>query len=438
MRPSSRRIPRASGRKPAHQHLKTPSARRRLSARTWVVLVAVMLTVPALTISARALSSETSRKPAVHRYNQAGSKATVATAKATVATASVPTLAARSARTAPGATAAPVTSTTIKPADQAPATLKPMGAGLYLFKPSSTYPFIDHAVIGGSWSEFEPRPGEFSGPGWARIDSELRDHPAYKFRLRIMAGRGAPDWVKNIGGGCVQVYLAWDNIASCMPRFWTDAYLDAYQRFMTELARRYDNQPRVLDVVDSACMTTWAEPFVRAGRDVASNRRLWSAGLNETSDRHCFERSMRIHDSAFQHTRVSLATHTQWQIIVNPATDADAVQPSWTKERDLLNELRSRYGAKMLAQNNGLGGNEGCAPGQPLAAASSMWCWIASAAIPKGFQTEGDRRLPPYTVYNATEQGLKMDGCFIEHNAFGTNLAEAKYLDSRLKANCPS
>jgi hypothetical protein len=444
MRRSSRCNPPASGRRPAPQHLKTLTYRRRMSGRSWVIILTVLLMVPVLTISARALSQASLHKPATHRHDRADSAATATPHSSGTGRAGT----ARGATSVdppapePAGQADSATSTTLAPAGQVESTastvIKPVGAGLYLFAPSSTYPFIDHAVLGGSWSEFEPGPGDFSGPGWARIDSALRDHPTYKFRLRIMAGRDAPDWVKRIGGGCVQVYLAWDNISSCVPRFWTDAYLDEYQRFMTELARRYDNQPRILDVVNSACMTTWAEPFIRAGRDAATNRRLWSAGLNEATDRHCFERSMQIHASAFQHTRVSLATHTQWQIIVNPASDADAVQPSWTKERDLLNELRSRYEDKLLVQNNGLGGNEGCTPGQSLTNATSMWCWMASASEPKGFQTEGDRRLPPYTVYSAIQQGLKMHGCFIEHNQFGTNIAEAKDLDSKLKADCAS
>jgi hypothetical protein len=438
MHRSSGRHERRSIHKLSAQHLKAPTESRGVAKRFWAILLSVILATFAFTISARALSTTTRHEKIT--LDRANSKVTRGIQLSSTNSDGSGTLSGKASATS--VTLEPTaasTSTTVAQTDTASsATLKPMSAGLYLFTPKSTYPFIDHAVIGGSWSEFEPRPGDFSGPGWARIDSALRNYPTYKFRLRIKAGRGAPDWVKNMGGGCVPVYLAWDNISSCIPRFWTDAYLDEYEKFMMEVARRYDDQPRILDVVNSACMTIWAEPFIRAGRDAESNRRLWNAGLNETTDRHCFERSMQIHDDAFTHTRMSLATHTGWQIIVNPATDSDAMQPSWPKERELLNQLRSRYGAKMVVQNNGLGGDEGCAPGQPLATASSMWCWVASAASPKGFQTEGANRLFPYTIYDAVTQALKMDGCFVENYQFGTDLAASRELDSRLKADCPT
>jgi hypothetical protein len=317
--------------------------------------------------------------------------------------------------------------------------LKPVGAGLYyLGEPRQRFPFIDHAVLSGAWEEFERRPGDFSGPGWKRIDAALRDHPTYKFRLRIMAGRGAPGWVKQRSGGCVPVVQPLNEIRSCVPRFWTDVFLDAYERLMAEVARRYDREPRVLDVVNSACTTTWAEPFIRSGANRSSNLMLWEAGLNETSDRHCFERSMQAMDQSFRSTRISLATHTMWQLIVGPDVERVGMRPSWPKEREMLNELRARYGAKLVVQNNGLGGSEGCAGRESLAEATSMWCWLVALPPPKGFQTEGDRRLASkgFAVDDAIRRALSMRGCFVEHNQFGDDAAMAAEFDRQLKANC--
>jgi hypothetical protein len=318
--------------------------------------------------------------------------------------------------------------------------LKPMGVGLYyLGEPRQRLPFIDHAVVGGGWADFEPRPGDFSGPGWERVDAALRDYPTYKFRLRIMAGREAPEWVKQLSGGCVPVVQPHNQIRSCVPRFWTDAYLRAYQRLMAEVARRYDAEPRVLDVVNAACTTTWAEPFIRSGANRSSNLMLWEAGLNERSDRHCFERSMQTMDRSFRSTRISLATHTKWQLIVGPGAERVGMRPSWPKERELLNELRAQYGAKLVIQNNGLGGSEGCTGRESLTDATSMWCWLAALPPPKGFQTEGDRRLASkgFTVDHAIRRAVSMRGCFVEHNQFGDDAGLAADLDRRLKANCP-
>jgi hypothetical protein len=337
----------------------------------------------------------------------------------------------------PATTAAP-TPTSQTPSEDG--TLKPVGAGLYYTgEPQPGFESIDHTVIGGPWADFEPRPGDFSGPGWERVEAALRDLPDHKFRLRIMAGREAPDWAGQLGGPCVPVQAPSSQIPACVPRFWTDAFLDAYERLMDEVARRYDREPRILDVVNSACTTTWAEPFIRTGRNRAANLALWDAGLNQASDRRCFDRSMEIMDRAFQSTRISLATHQVWQVVVGPDGAPSGMRPSWPEERSLLNELRSRYGGKMVVQNNGLGGNEGCRGGESLARASSMWCWLASLPPPKGFQTEGNRKLEArgFVVADAIRQAIDMRGCFVEHNEFGDDPAAATELDRQLKANCP-
>jgi hypothetical protein len=336
----------------------------------------------------------------------------------------------------PAPTAAP------PPTSAAPSqdgTLKPVGAGLYYTaEPQPGFQAVDHSVVGGPWADFEPRPGDFSGPGWDRVAAALRDRPDHKFRLRIMAGREAPDWAKRLGGDCVEVQGPNSQIRACVPRFWTDAFLEAYERLMVEVARRYDREPRILDVVNSACTTTWAEPFIRTGRNRGANLALWEAGLNQDSDRRCFEQSMQIMDRAFRSTRISLATHVVWQQVVGPDNAPTGMRPSWPEERTLLNQLRSRYGAKLVVQNNGLGGGEGCSGGEPLQSASSMWCWLASLPPPKGFQTEGNRKLEGrgFAVDDAVRQAIGMRGCFVEHNEFGDDPAAAAELDRQLKANC--
>jgi hypothetical protein len=319
-------------------------------------------------------------------------------------------------------------------------TLKPVGAGLYFTgEPQPGFGAIDHSVVGGPWADFEPLPGEFSGPGWDRVEAALRERPDHKFRLRIFAGRMAPDWAKELGGGCVEVEPPSSQIPSCVPRFWTDEFLAAYEQLMVEVARRYDDDPRILDVVNSACTTTWAEPFIRSGRNRVANQALWQAGLNPDSDQLCFERSTEIMDLAFRSTRISLATHGVWQLVVGPDGPPSGMQPSWPKQRALLNDLRSRYGAKLVMQNNGLGGNEGCPSGEPLHTTSSMWCWIASLPPPKGFQTEGALSLEArgFVVQDAVRRAVDMGACFVEHNKFGDDPAAAAELDRLLKANCP-
>jgi hypothetical protein len=307
--------------------------------------------------------------------------------------------------------------------------LKPSPAGLYwVGGPQRSLPFIDHAVISSEWENLEPRDEDFSGPGWEAIDSALEAYPDYSFRLRIAMGQRAPDWVKAIDGGCVGITHPASGTRACVPRFWTDAYLDEYEEIMAEIARRYDTDDQILDVVNSACMTIYAEPFIRAGSDEGSNRRLWAAGLNEATDRHCLERSTQDMAGVFEHTRISLATHLQWQIVVG-----DGIEPSWEKERALLENLRAELGDQLVVQNNGLGGDDGCENG-----AADMWCWLSEIPAPKGMQTEGDQKLEldGFVVDDAIVQALELGACFVEHNHFGDNPSRAREFDAQLKANC--
>src|SRR5262245_21359445 len=188
-----------------------------------------------------------------------------------------------------------------------PSTLKPIGRGLYLTSGMSTdVRHIDHAVIDVRWAELEPHDQAFLGPAWGHLRSRIHREPDLKVRIRILAGRFAPDFVKKLAGpplssrqidcsqeGGIAIVQPSNGIASCVPYFWTDDVLRQYKQLMTEVSRRFDDDPHVLDVVDSACMTNWAEPFIRAGNDRGSNVRLWEAGLDETTDRHCLLRSVR-------------------------------------------------------------------------------------------------------------------------------------------------
>jgi hypothetical protein len=126
--------------------------------------------------------------------------------------------------------------------------------------------------------------------------------------------------------------------------------------------------------------------------------------------------------------------------VTDPANDADGVILSWSKERAELNWMRSNFPALMF-QNNGLGGDEGCFNLQPLASASSHFCWMyaATRATPKtyiGFQTEGDNRLKPYTINDAVDRAVAMGACWVEHNQFG-DPTRAKSERTKLQVNCP-
>jgi hypothetical protein len=398
-----------------------------------VVVMFVVLTVgTGLTmVSAGAIGLGGGRSPASSlgrallfmraNHDRAGSKPAATDAGANPApTTTAPAIAAPAA-------ADPTTAALAGSADTPSLTgLKAASSGLILTRPNalSLYPFIDDMTIQSvDWAQLEPRPGAYD---FSAVDQVLRSHPNAKARLRIYAGFRAPRWLDGVSGPCVPISGGVSGISGCTPRFWTDAYLGRYARFTQALAAHYDPNPQVVGVINAACSTVFAEPFILGiGSDRASAQRLAAAGLSEASHRHCIEQSTASMDTAFRRTRIVLDGHTKWQIVTPDGGRAD----SWAKERDLLNGLRGRYGGKLVVEDHGLGPTDMCSPGQPLSSASSWYCWLASLPAPKGFQFS----LRGGSMSAATANGLQMNACFLEFAGF-TQIA-AQQVDTRLSAN---
>ena len=307
--------------------------------------------------------------------------------------------------------------------------LKEASSGLVLTSPNALrlYPFISHVTVqSAGWADLEPRPGVYDFAPIDRALQALQGRPDAKARLRIYAGFRAPRWLDGVAGPCVPIGGGVSGQSGCAPRFWTDAYLDRFERFMAAVAARYEGNPQVTEVINPACSTVFAEPFILGiGSDRAAAGRLAAAGLDEASHRHCLERSTAAMDRVFHTTRIVLDGHTKWQLVTSDGRRAD----SWEKERDLLNALRGRYGAKLVVEDHGLGPTDSCAPGQSLANAASWYCWMASLPAPKGFQFT----LRGGSMNVAAGNGVAMRACFLEFAGF--TKIDARTVDARLESN---
>jgi hypothetical protein len=307
--------------------------------------------------------------------------------------------------------------------------LKEASSGLVLTSPNALrlYPFIGHVTMqSAGWADLEPRPGVYDFSPIDRALQALQGRPDAKARLRIYAGFRAPRWLDGVAGPCVPIGGGVSGRSGCAPRFWTAAYLDRFERFMAAVAARYERNPQVTEVINPACSTVFAEPFILGiGSDRASAGRLAAAGLNEASHRNCLERSTAAMDRVFDTTRIVLDGHTKWQLVTSDGRRAD----SWEKERDLLNALRGRYGAKLVVEDHGLGPTDSCAPGQSLANAASWYCWMASLPAPKGFQFT----LRGGSMSAAASNGVAMRACFLEFAGF--TRIDARAVDARLESN---
>jgi len=424
MRPSSPRHLRRAAQTPTGTQRGSDSRRRRRAPIVVVIVVAFAIGTGLTMVSAGAIGFGSGRAPAFGLNPALLVKRDRPTTKPR-ATQSPSRL---SPTTVAPSTSAPRTAAPSAPDANAPSPveLKDASSGLVLTSPNalSRYPFIDDMTIQSvDWSNLEPQPGAYD---FSAIDQVLRSHPNAKARLRIYAGFRAPRWLDKVSGPCIPISGGVSGVSGCAPRFWTDAYLERYARFMRALAAHYDPNPQVVGVINAACSTVFAEPFILGiGSDHGSAQRLAAAGLNEASHRHCIEQSTASMDTAFQRTRMVLDGHTKWQIVTPGGGRAD----SWVKERDLLNALRGQYGGKLVVEDHGLGPTDGCSPGQPLSSATSWYCWLASLPGPKGFQFT----LRGGSMSTATSNGLQMNACFLEFAGF-TQIA-AQQVDTRLSAN---
>jgi hypothetical protein len=323
--------------------------------------------------------------------------------------------------------------------------------------PDPDHGYVDHVTGGTSmaWRDLERADQDFRGPGWGRLRLLLEDPRVRSVRLRVYAGRNAPDFVKALGGparggerqpcaaGGIAVRNPFDRVGGCVPYFWTDAVLDQYEQLMQEVARRHGDHPKLTEVVASACATVHAEPFYRAHGHRPSNQRLWEAGLNRETDEACQERALAIHDAVLPRQRVSLAVNP-WEIVVDPSTDRDGRVVDWAATHVFARRWRDRLGSRLVLQNNGWGESDGCPEGGTVD--TNVYCFLRDVAPPKGFQSETWRRLGSSNGgdsatgwLTALRRAIDLGACFVESTDNGYRRADAVAaadLDRRLAANC--
>ncbi len=294
--------------------------------------------------------------------------------------------------------------------------IKPPVAGLMTragnLPTSPTY--IDTMVIQLDWADLSPTAAnqanidDYSAAGWKAIDNQLAGRTK-AVRLRILAGVSAPNWVKATypsGKGAVDAAAIgepgtdgykpaiectagigyrndFDDVGGCIPYFWTTEVLDKYQELMHKVAHRYETNPKVREIVDSACMTYYAEPFYRAG--AGNYDRLHDAGLTYAKDRACHERAVNIHKTEFTTTRTSLA--------INSWDNVDTRTREWPIAEDFGNWAKAQLGERLTLQNNGFGVQEGCPTYTGSNGTGPTHCFIANSGLNHGWQTRTFQRI---------------------------------------------
>ncbi|WP_243057057.1 hypothetical protein [Nocardioides sp. SR21] len=192
-------------------------------------------------------------------------------------------------------------------AEAAPTRLKPLLTGVIDRNgppPADLSDVVDAYVVQVTWAQLQPKRRAFR-PGVLDRAFEEASRSGSRVKLRVLAGIHAPAWAKRLGGAPVALHDPHDHQRGTVPRFWTGAFGSAYADLQQRLAKRYDADPTLAEVVVSRCTTFYAEPFVRQTSDTGSRRALLRAGYTAAKDKQCHRQQVVAH-RAWKQTRSGL------------------------------------------------------------------------------------------------------------------------------------
>jgi len=214
--------------------------------------------------------------------------------------------------------------------------------------PAGDTDLIRDYVLNVAWADLQPRA---SGPlHLAGLEAALgyaRQHGA-RVKLRIMAGIGAPDWAKHLGGRPYYALESASGEGGLVPRFWTRGFGRAYADLHARLAAHYDADPTVAEVTMSRCTTIFAEPFARQAWEWATVRAMLDAGYTAAADMACLRDQVTAH-RVWRRTRSGLA--------VNPAqlvTPTGEVRVDDAFTAIMMRFCRDQLGPRCVLANNSI------------------------------------------------------------------------------------
>jgi hypothetical protein len=285
---------------------------------------------------------------------------------------------------------------------------------------------VDAAIVRASWSDLQPSAsGPIAHPNV--IDSAIaRGTP---FRVRIMAGRYAPQWVKDQGSVTITDTFQGANETYVVPKWWTARYVSAYTDLITKLAAGYDG--RVPAFTMSGPATVCQEPFLHQLTSSATRSAVLAAGWSTAAERDAFEQMIDAH-TALKVSRTFMA--------INPGQTYDPATGVWHLDdvgymKEITNYFVSTLGRRAIVQNNSL--NVTRATQKPgYVAMYDYMKQLHATGVPIAFQT-AQRSLVedlPWVLDYAVDAGAHL----VELPEDWTTLDTASHLDAvstRLRAN---
>jgi hypothetical protein len=205
-----------------------------------------------------------------------------------------------------------------------------------------------------SWAELQPVAGGPIAPDNA-IDQAITDVDAWNaanpthpelLKVRIVAGIHSPTWADNLGGACYEVTDPNSGESGCSPRFWTQAFSDAYYQFEAELAAKYDGNPAIGEVLMAKNATVYNESLIRQTESPATVTAMLAAGYTTTVDEQEQILDIESLGTYWLHTHVGFAFNPYQT--VNPVAEDEA----FTQE--LIADGRQVLGDQLVIENNSL------------------------------------------------------------------------------------
>jgi hypothetical protein len=212
---------------------------------------------------------------------------------------------------------------------------------------------IRGVVVQVDWAVLQP---EADGPviGNNPIDAALASVRAYNGRhpdaplaikLRVMAGKGAPQWLKDRVGSQL-VTSTVDQGVGTVPFWWKPEVDAAYRALHVQLAGRYDAVPEIREVQIDRCTLIYEEPFMRITGDTVALAAFKAAGLNPTVDQTCLKQEVQAH-KVWQQTRSVLALNPYQNPATAPKTDV-----AFTNT--MAKQCRSVLGNRCVIENHSM------------------------------------------------------------------------------------
>jgi hypothetical protein len=285
---------------------------------------------------------------------------------------------------------------------------------------------VSAAIVRAYWSDLQPSAyGPIAHPNV--IDSAIAH--GTPFRVRIMAGRYAPQWVKDLGSVAITDPFQGANETYLVPRWWTARYVTAYTDLITKLAAGYDG--RVPAFTMSGPATVCQEPFLHQLSSSATRSAVLAAGWSTAAERDAFKQMIDAH-TVLQVSRTFMA--------INPGQTYDPATGTWHLAdvgymKEITNYLVSTLGRRAIVQNNSL--NVTRATQQPgYIAMYDYMKQLRSTGVPIAFQTAQTSLVEdlPWVLDYAANVGAHL----VELPAGWATLDTASHLDAvdtRLRAN---